>query len=513
MSTFAKNGNTMIRLDMDKFKNWTGLNRQENDENMGVQKHRTPQAALEKINRSQERFAFNNDRSAIGSTAYSQYSGIMKKSDYDPMNVKDIEGATSLVKSHIQRKVFNKKSDVDKFFNTSAAIGNGMRLDQSSRGSERIFDTKRFMRVDDIEGARPVNKRAITNNQKQIILSNDPRVEENYHNSQYFIKNQERQGRLPFTRRVNKGYNKIDKSLVSSMDPLTGEKFANPYLNISLDRPPIERFRKFKDNKEIDENQVYQDSEIQNIRAKQIKSKRSHKLGLSKGYDRDPNTSMQKGMNQKSYENLDVGAYTDAAINQADNNRTLDYAAMDPSKPMRSLTHAATPEKMHSKRENRLREFYARSQRKEMNRYMRSDSKNDAHFKSIDRALPKGQTNALTMMDISHKLDQRNIDRHKGRNLFLDSAASNFNDSSAYIKKHNSGDLLPRLKQAISNTPMNHQRGVSNMDKRNNMIQKDVTRSNFFNNLSSNDFIASKISMNPITGQLSPVQNQKAKVL
>lgn len=222
-SAFAKNANNVMKLELDRFKDWTGLNRSEDGFKSAKPPHMTPQAAH--LSGSGQKFAFNNDRSAIGNTSYSQYSGIMRKEDYNQMNVGDIDGATSHNKSHIQRKVYNKKSEIEKYMKSSSTLNNGMRIEPTgSRGSERIFDTKRFMRVDDIPGARPKNSHAVNENDKEKILSENSIIEQNYQNSQYFIKQKERQGRLPFTRRVNKGLNKIDKSLVSSMDPATGEK-------------------------------------------------------------------------------------------------------------------------------------------------------------------------------------------------------------------------------------------------------------------------------------------------
>lgn len=180
--------------------------------------------------------AFNNDRYAIGSTNMSQLSTIIRKEDRDYINVRDIDGATSHIKSHIQRKLYNQQSNIENFLKSASAISSGIKYQPSEAGTERNIDTKRFMRVDDIEGARPINKQAVTDLQKQLIKSNDPIVDIAYQNSQYFIKQKERQGKLPFTRRVNKGTNKIDKSLVSTIDPLTGESPSNPYMNISLDR-------------------------------------------------------------------------------------------------------------------------------------------------------------------------------------------------------------------------------------------------------------------------------------
>ena len=409
--------------------------------------------------------------------------------------------------------MYNKKSDVDRILRSSATDNNGMRVEPSDSGMERIYDTKRFMRVDDIEGARPVNKRAIADKDKQLILSNDPRIEQNYHNSQFFVKNKDKQGRLPFTRRVNKGLNKIDKSMVSSIDPGTGEKLANPYMNISMDRPPNQRMKKFKEHLHELTDEFSPQGNLQNLRAGNRKSKRSHKLGLTKEYD--PNMSVQKSRQKGGYDQLEMGRYADTQISKADGNNTIDYGTHNVAKPGKSFTGNATPDKMYSKREARLREFNSRSQRKDTtNSKFGSELKNEnrTHFKSIDRTMPKGQQNALTMMNISQQLDQRNINRHKGQNMMLDGVPSTFNDTSNILKKQYSSELLPQASMGGQHyTPMNHQRGASKIETGRRLIEKEITKSNFMNGLSSNDFVASKVNVNPITGQMSPVMN-KAKI-
>lgn len=280
-SAFAKNASKVVGLEIDKFKDWTGLSRENNPQPI-IKTHTTPQATGNKASLSSG-FVFNNDRHAIGSSHLSQASGIIRKEDRDPMNVRDIDGASSKVKSYIMNKLHNKKSSVDNFFKNSASLGNGMRYDYLDGSSDRTFDTKRFMRVDDITGAKPVNKQAVTDGQKEFILSNSPKIEQAYQNSEYFRKQKERQGKLPFTRRVNKGSNLMDKSLVSSIDPYTGEKLTNPYMNISLDRPN-ERMRRNL-SKQADDSIEYTNNVLQDMRAKRMNSKRSHKLGLSKDYD------------------------------------------------------------------------------------------------------------------------------------------------------------------------------------------------------------------------------------
>lgn len=280
-----------------------------------------------------------------------------------------------------------------------------------------------------------------------------------------------------------------------------------------MDRPPIERMRKFKNNVPLNDEDEYRDGELQNLRAKRVKSKRSHKLGLTKDYDNDPNLSPQKLQNQKSYEKLDVGSYTDTSIGNIDkgNNRTIDYGDHIIPKHIKSITSNQTPDKMYSKRENRLREFYVRSQRKDANgSNFASDSKDNRHFKSTNSPFQKPADAAMTMMDISAQLDRRNIDKHKGRNLFLDKASDSFNHSDAISKFQASSTKLPRVNKSVDINPNNHSRVASNMDTANKMMEKEITKGNFFN-ISPNEFIAAKLSVNPITGQLSPVM-QKPKV-
>ena len=280
-STLAKNAGKVMGLEIDQFKQWTGLN-SVNDPIKEMRKHTTPQ--YQNKGYSSGGFAFNNDRNAIGETHLTHYSGIVKKSDYNPMNVRDIDGASSKTKSYIINKIFHKKSSIDDFMQSST-LGNGMRYDHSQYGDERTFDTKRFMRVDDIHGAKPTNKNTITEKEKKLILSNDPNIEKAYQNSHYFKKQKERQGKLPFTRRVNKANQSvINNSFLSTIDPYTGEDIKSPYSNKSIEQPN-ERLRKNL-QKSIDAEEVDDDT-LQNLKAKHANSKRSHKLGLNKDFSKN----------------------------------------------------------------------------------------------------------------------------------------------------------------------------------------------------------------------------------
>lgn len=220
--------------------------------------------------------AFNNDRRALGDSMQ-KISGIAKNRDY--LNVKDIEGASSKIKSYIINKIAHKKSDVDRFNQSSSTAGNGMRYEPSETGHDRTFDTKRFMRVDDIPGARPRDNHSITDYEKDMILTNDRMVEQVYENSSYYKKQRDRQGKLPFTRRINKGMNKIDKSFITTIDPLTGEKPANPYMNFPNLERPNERLR--KNLERLEEEIEVEKHSLNKLQSRRI-NKNSHKLGLNK---------------------------------------------------------------------------------------------------------------------------------------------------------------------------------------------------------------------------------------
>jgi hypothetical protein len=278
-STLAKNAGKVMGLEIDKFKEWTGLKRDCIKDSI-VKKHTTPQANTKSFLSSG--LAFNNDRNAIGNTNLTPLSGIIRKQDRDPMNVRDIDGASSKVKSYIINKIFHKKSNIDDFMQSKSLMNNGMRYDYSDAGGERTFDTKRFMRVDDIEGAKPKVKNTITDYEKKLILSNDLDMEKIYHNSHYFRKQRERQGKLPFTRRIGKAAEVTNNSFVSTIDPYTGEDFHNAYVNRSTERPNERMKRNLQ--RIQDEEDIENIKPLQDLRAQRVASKRSHKLGLNKDY-------------------------------------------------------------------------------------------------------------------------------------------------------------------------------------------------------------------------------------
>lgn len=449
-------------------------------------------------------FAFNSDRNRVGDDSVSQMSGIIKRRDRDMMNINDIAGAQPKIKSYIQKKLHyaSKPSSIDKYMSASNALGNGMRHELSEIGDDRVYDTKRFMRVDDIKGARSTNKHTISDKEKALILSNDPVLEQSYQNSNYFRKQKERQGKLPFTRRLNKGINYMDTSQRTTVDPYTGEDYRNPYLNFSMDRPN-ERMRRNKEQIEEDENQ-YSNNALQDLRAKRVTSKRSHKLGLTKVQDKtegyrdnaqpskNPDNSHQK---PHRHENKTV-------------NKTVDYGEQHPKRSHtegHEYMNMASPQQSPSKRENRLREFYARSQRKD---------KVGAPFehalvnpnKSVDRGTYKKRPNANQIMNISQQLDHRNINKHKGRNIFIDNASEGLNDTFSHMKTpekvYNHKPMAVMSQERLHNSSM-HPRGNSYVNSAN--------KTDFFQGYDPSSMLAS-IRLNPITGLVSPIPNAKAKV-
>jgi hypothetical protein len=266
--------NKVMGLEIDKFKAWTGLNDESQGLGKNIKKYSSPNSNYKSS--MSGGFAFNNDRRAVGDTSVTQFSQIIKKNDYNPMNVKDIDGASSKIKSHIMKSIYEKKSSIDNYLKSTSNLDNGMRYEQSDRGSDRAYDTKRFMRVDDIPGAQSKDNHSITDKEKYMILSNSPSIGQVFESSQYYTKQRDRQGKLPFTRRLNKGKNLADRSLTCTINPFTGEPINNPYLNISLEGPNERMKRNIERLAEDD---------IVNIRAKRIISKESHKLGLNKDHE------------------------------------------------------------------------------------------------------------------------------------------------------------------------------------------------------------------------------------
>jgi len=152
----------------------------------------------------------------------------------------------------------------------------------------------------------------------------------------------------------------------------------------------------------------------------------------------------------------------------------------------RSSNPNQTPEKMESKRENRLQEFYSRSVRKDRihNNINKATASN---FINNSGATPQNRPNkALEIFNLSQQLDIRNKERHLGRNLVFNKNTSNMSNSITNMKKHQqrSYEKLPTLVQNQQNrpplAPPTHPRGSSQID----ITQRQI---------------------NPITGIISPM--------
>lgn len=174
-----------------------------------------------------------------------------------------------------------------------------------------------------------------------------------------------------------------------------------------------------------------------------------------------------------------------------------------------------TPQKMTSKRENRLREFYVKSQRKDSGGAHFADHRPERH-KSIDKPMNKVGEKAMDIMNISHQLDQRNIQRHLGRNFDLGNDMSSLNETLTFMKQQQqrSYEQLPRVavksSERIPLAPSIHPRGKSNIDVT-KKAYGEITKSSFFGG-KDNALNLSSIKIDPITGVVSPLQNRKAAV-
>jgi len=426
---------------------------------------------------------FNNDRFALGNSMQ-KLDGIPKKKDRDYLNVRDIEGASSKIKSYIINKIQGKKSEVDRFNNSSSTLGNGMRYEPSENGNERTFDTKRFMRVDDIPGARPKDNHSITDLEKDMILSNDQMVEHVYQNSSYYKKQRERQGRLPFTRRINKGMNKIDKSLITTMDPYTGEKPANPYMNFPSSERPNERLR--KNLERLEEEIEAEKNNLTGLRSKRINAN-SHKLGLNK--EQEAQLRNLKQVQEKNHEK-----YSRDKREKLNNsiNRTIEYAQDSGNMNAYQPKISSTPQKIQSKRETRLREFQIRSQRKQGNAEKLLGINTTTKFNDFS---PQREGNrAINLMNLSNQLDNRNVQKHVGAKLELGNEPGHTTYNANFFRQKSTepGHFYPNKHTLIK--PQDPKLGT----------QKEFVRGTFIGG-SSNDFNLNKVKINPITGVLSPL--------
>jgi hypothetical protein len=321
-------------------------------------------------------------------------------------------------------------------------------------------------------------------------------IQQEYENSLYYKKKKEREGKLPFTRRINKGLNKIDKSMVSTIVPYTGEPPENPYMNISLDRPN-ERMRRNLENMQKNQetpSPEYANNALQDLRAKRVKSKRSHKLGLSK--DNIPhNQSYQEQHAKDLVQNSQDAGYNTKKLTSS-----------------RKVSHKSPDQA--SKRETRLRDFYARSQRKQDNGSKLMGLRE--HNLSQDIRTPQ-KSPALDIMNLSTQLDMRNKERHMARHFDIGHQPSNFGGSNAFSmqrEQQRSVEKLPTMvqrHQSLSQRSPEHLRNKSHVQPDQKSLEKEVTRSKFFG-ANSNDFNLNNIKINPITGVLSPLQQRKGTV-
>lgn len=199
-------------------------------------------------------------------------------------------------------------------------------------------------------------------------------------------------------------------------------------------------------------------------------------------------------------------------------NRTVDYGSQfkHNNTPQNNEYHnMSTPQKMTSKRENRLREFYAKSQRKDAGGTHFVEHNPERH-KSIEKPFNRVGEKAMDIMNISQQLDQRNVQRHLGRNFDLSNDMSSLHETLTLMKQQNqrSYEQLPKVviksTERLPLAPSIHSRGKSNID----MTKKaygEISKSSFFGG-KDNSLNLSSVKINPITGIVSPLQNRKAAV-
>lgn len=100
-SAFQNSAQSVMGSEVDSFKQCFGMNKGNSLEPYNPSQSQTSQAFAHK-NSLSSGIAFNNDRTVMGKIKYS-IPGITKKKDRDPLNVRDIDGATSKTKSYIMK--------------------------------------------------------------------------------------------------------------------------------------------------------------------------------------------------------------------------------------------------------------------------------------------------------------------------------------------------------------------------------------------------------------------------
>uniref|UniRef100_A0A7S3J338 Uncharacterized protein n=1 Tax=Euplotes harpa TaxID=151035 RepID=A0A7S3J338_9SPIT len=437
-----------MKLELDRFKDWVGLNEETGSPSARLAHYQTPQALQSESIR-------NSLGNSVNTTMHKRtHASSMMREGRDYLNVKDIEGATSHIKSHILRKMFNARTSPDAANKTSSVLAKSQNLGQTDVISDRTFDTKRFMRVDDIEGAVPRSNQADVH--RQTIHQPESYIDVDDQYSHYFLKKKEKQGKLPFTRRLNKGMNKIDKSLVSTIDPYTGEKIANPYLNISLDKPKIPS------------------NACSNHPSPLAKSLRNHPL--------------HRSIDQSS---LPGRMQIPVSISRGDGSE-----------------RGAGEKQGLSKRQVRLGERALYSQREVQGRQKRENGRLSQHFASGDGGSRFG-LEASDVMGISQQLDRMSVDRHKGVHEIWN-AKSGGRQSDRRVKQRDTNEYLDLMKDS-SMSPTNIRGGsLFNIEKQ--MINRDFNKSSI---VRYEDILRklNKLQINPITGVLSPSQQRKGFVL
>lgn len=207
---------------------------------------------------------------------------------------------------------------------------------------------------------------------------------------------------------------------------------------------------------------------------------------------------MQKDHHEVTTKNLNKTLeYGSKYQNQKDNKRESNNVSKT---PLKDIT---------SKREDRIREFNIRSQRKTDNKMLAGQ--NSKVYLSQDMTPKKNLGAAYDIMSLANQLDQRNKMKHMNRNLVLGNEASDHNNSSSFANYHQ------RSVERINRNTVNnhylppkmptHPRGKSTIEVVRKSVDKDFNKNSFFGG-KSNDFNLNNIKINPITGQLSPLQHK-----
>ena len=197
-------------------------------------------------------------------------------------------------------------------------------------------------------------------------------------------------------------------------------------------------------------------------------------------------------------------------------NKTIDYSGNHYREKgnHKSNVLSTTPKKITSKRDTRLREFHARSQRKQGNGEKLLGLRKH-NFGSQDLTPKKSLGRAMDIMNLSVQLDNRNLQMHSGSNIELGNEGNRTNMAfmKQNIQKSYENIHSDQKHRNFAPKPTTQPRNLSTKVFNDKLAYEGrESKADRFIGHNSNDFNLNRIKINPLTGAVSPINVGKAGI-